>query len=269
MGADLVNYVSDQSDKFFIARFLGSTPLALYSLAFRVLQLTMAVLAQAGQFILPTFSRLQHDRQRLAGAFLNVIESVALIVCPAMTLTILLAPLAVPMIFGEAWADAVVPLQITAAMTIQYALGAFMGPLTIAVGRADWEFRWSVVTMVVALVVFPIGLQWGIVGVAVSYLIMLSVLNPIRFTVIQRLVPISARSCLRALAPAAVCSARLLPCGCSLRPCSEGMTSELVIAATASLAGAAAYVVAFRVVWPDDFRRQLEFARLVLRGDRT
>ena len=47
MGADLVNYVSDQSDKFFIARFLGPTPLALYSLAFRVLQLTLAVLAQA------------------------------------------------------------------------------------------------------------------------------------------------------------------------------------------------------------------------------
>ena len=83
-----------------------------------------------------------------------------------------------PAVFGEAWADAVVPLQLVAAMTIQYVLGAFMGPLKIAVGRADWEFRWSIVTMVVALVAFPLGLQWGIVGVAASYLIMLTVLNP-------------------------------------------------------------------------------------------
>lgn len=269
MGADLVNYVSDQSDKFFAARFLGPTPLALYSLAFRVPQLTLAVLAQVGRVILPTFARLQDDPERLARAFLNVIESVALIVCPAMTLTILLAPLAVPMIFGEAWADAVVPLQFIAAMTIQYVLGAFMGPLTIAVGRADWEFRWSVVTMVVALVVFPIGLQWGIVGVAVSYLIMLSVLNPIRFMVIQRLVPVSARSCLRALVPAVACSIALAVVWLLAEALLKGATSELVIAATASLAGAAAYVLALRVAWPDDFRRQLEFARLILRGDRT
>ena len=164
----------------------------LYSLAFRVLQLTLAVFAQAGRVVLPTFARLQDDPERLARAFLNVTESVSLIVCPAMTLTILLAPIAVPAVFGEAWADAVVPLQFIAAMTIPCILVSKMGPLTVAVGRADWEFHWSVVTMVVALVSFPIGLQWGIVGVAASYLIMLSVLNPIRFMIIQRLIPISA-----------------------------------------------------------------------------
>lgn len=268
MGADLVNYISDQSDKFFIARFLGPTPLALYSLAFRVPQLTLAVLAQVGRVILPTFSRLQHDRERLARAFLNVIEIVSLMICPAMTLAILLAPVAVPLVFGNAWADAIVPLQLISAMTIQYVLGAFMGPLTIAVGRADWEFRWSAVTMVVSLVVFPIGLQWGIVGVAVSYLIMLSVLNPIRFMVIQRLVPISARSCLRALTPATACSLALAVVWLLIKALLHGMTSELVVAAAASTIGAAVYVLALRVVWPDDLRRQLDFARLVLRGDR-
>jgi O-antigen/teichoic acid export membrane protein len=269
MGADLVNYISDQSDKFFIARFLGPTPLALYSLAFRVPQLTLAVLAQVGRVILPTFSRLQHDRERLARAFLNVIEIVSLIVCPAMTLAILLAPVAVPLIFGKAWADAIVPLQFIAAMTIQYVLGAFMGPLTIAVGRADWEFRWSAVTMVVSLVVFPIGLRWGIVGMAASYLIMLSVLNPIRFLVIQRLVPISARSCLRALAPAVTCSLVLAVVWLLTEALLAGVTSEIVVASAASVASAAAYVIALRFVWPDDFHRQLEFAHLVLRGDRT
>jgi O-antigen/teichoic acid export membrane protein len=269
MGADLVNYVSDQSDKFFIARFLGPTSLGLYSLAFRVLQLTLAVLTQVGRVVLPMFARLQDDRERLGRAFLNVLEIVALILCPAMTLTILLAPVAVPLIFGGAWADAVVPLQLTAAMTIQYVLGAYMGPLKIAVGRADWEFRWSIVTMVVALVVFPIGLQWGIDGVAASYLIMLTVLNPIRFMVIQRLVPISVRSCLRALTPAAACSIVLAVVWLLTQALLKGVTSELVIAMAASVIGAAAYVITLRVAWPDDFRRQLEFARLVLRGDRT
>jgi O-antigen/teichoic acid export membrane protein len=269
MGADLVNYVSDQSDKFFVARFLGPTPLALYSLAFRVLQLTLGVLARAGQVVLPTFARLQDDRERLARAFLHVTESVSLAVCPAMTITILVAPIGVPAVFGEAWADAVVPLQLVAAMTIQYVLGGFMGPLTIAVGRADWEFRWSAVTMVVALVSFPVGLQWGTVGVAASYLIMLSVLNPIRFAIIQRLIPISARMYLRALAPAFACSVVLGVVWLLTEVLLQSATSGLVLATAASVTGAAAYVVALRVAWPDDFRRQLDLARLVVRGDRT
>ena len=268
MGADLVNYVSDQSDKFFIAWFLGPTPLALYSLAFRVLQLTMAVLTKVGLVILPTFSRLQDDRERLARAFLKIIESVSLILCPGMMTGILLAPVAVPLVFGEAWVDAVVPLQLTAAMTIQYVLGAYMGPLKIAVGRADWEFRWSVVTMVVALVAFPIGLQWGINGVAASYLIMLSVLNPIRFMVIQRLVPISAGRCLRTLAPAATCSIALVVAWLVTEALLKGVTSDLVAAAVASVTGSVVYLVALRFAWADVFRRQLEFGQLVLRGHR-
>jgi len=234
-----------------------------------VLQLTLAVLSQVGRVTLPTFARLQDDPVRLVRAFLKIAESVSLIVCPAMTLIILLAPVAVPMVFGEAWADAVVPLQFIAAMTIQYVLGGLMGPLKIAVGRADWEFRWSVVTMVVALVVFPIGLQWGIDGVAVSYLLMLSVLNPVRFMVIQRLVPISARSCLRALAPAATCSVALAFAYQFTELLLQSAMSGLVLATAASVTGAATYAVTLRIAWPEDFRDQLEFARLVVRGERT
>src|SRR5262249_37306303 len=146
MGADLVNYVSGNFDKLVVARFLGATALGLYSLAFRVLQLTLAVCGQVGRVVLPTFARLQDDRERLARTFLAVTESVSLAVVPAMTLTILIAPVGVPAVLGAAWVDAVVPLQFVAAMTIPWILVSLMGPLTVAVGRADCEFYWSVVT---------------------------------------------------------------------------------------------------------------------------
>lgn len=269
MGADLVNYVSDQSDKFFVARFLGATPLALYSLAFRVLQLTLAVLAQAGRVVLPAFARLQHDRTRLAGAFLDVTESVSLALCPAMTLVMFLAPVGVRVVVGEAWVGAIVPLQIVAAITVLYVLGAFMGPLTIAVGRADWEFRWSIVTMVVALVAFPLALRWGIVGVATAYLITLCLLNPIRFKIIQRLVPISPGAYIRALAPATVCSVALAIVWWLTASLLQRAAAGPVSATIASLTGTATYMAVLRLGWPDDLRRQLDFARLVVRGDRA
>jgi O-antigen/teichoic acid export membrane protein len=264
MGSELVRYMSENSDKFLVARFLGATSLGFYSLAYRVLQLPLLMMEQGGRVILPTFSRLQDDRERLGRVFLRMSESVALAVCPLMTLTILCAPVAVPAVFGEAWVPAVVPLQLLAAMTIQYLIFSISGAVVLAVGRADWEFRWSIFTMIVALIAFAIGLNWGITGVAAAYLIMGLSLSPIRFIIIRRIIPISAWSYLRSLTPALVSTAALCGVWVLVTAGLRGTTSGLPSVACGSAAGLAAYLVAARVLWPQDLRYQLEFARLVV-----
>jgi O-antigen/teichoic acid export membrane protein len=269
MGSELVRYMSENSDKFLVARFLGATSLGFYSLAYRVLQLPLLTMEQGGRVILPTFSRLQDDRPRLARVFLRMSESVALAVCPVMTLTILCAPVAVPAVFGKAWAPAVLPLQLLAAMTIQYLIFSISGSVVLAVGRADWEFRWSLFTMVVALVAFAIGLNWGITGVAAAYLIMALALSPIRFLILRRLIPLSARGYLRSLTPAVVSSAALCGVWLLVTAALSGTVSGITLVACGSLAGLAAYLAAARVLWPQDLRYQLEFARLVVRGGGT
>jgi hypothetical protein len=45
-----------------------------------------------------------------------------------------------------------------------------------------------------------------------------------------------------------------------------GVTGGFALLAGASLAGLAGYVLAARVLWPNDLRRQLEFGRQVVRG---
>ena len=266
MGSELVRYMSENSDKFLVARFLGATPLGFYSLAYRVLQLPLLMVEQGGRVILPTFSRLQDDRERLARVFLTMSESVALAVCPVMTLTILCAPVAVPAVFGEAWAPAVVPLQLLAAMTVQYLIFSISGSVVLAVGRADWEFRWSLFTMVVALISFAIGLNWGITGVAAAYLMMGFALSPIRFIIVRRLIPISPWGYLRSLTPAVVSSSALCGAWLLVATALMGTVSRVPLVALGSAAGLAAYFVAARVLWPQDLRYQLEFARLVVRG---
>ncbi len=264
MGAELVKYMSENTDKFLIARVLGATQLGFYSLAYRVLQLPLLMMEQAGRVILPTFSRLQDDRERLAQMFLSASQSVALVVCPAMTLTILSAPVAVPAVLGEAWTPAVVPLQILAAMTTQYLILSVTPAVVLAVGRADWEFRWSMVTMVFAVVSFGVGVNWGITGVATAYLVMGLALTPLRLWVIGRIIPISARGYLRVLAPAFVSSAALCGVWLLVAAALEGITSGLPLLVWASAAGMAAYVVAATVLWPRDLRYQFDFARQVV-----
>jgi hypothetical protein len=96
---------------------------------------------------------------------------------------------------------------------------------------------------------------------------MISLLNPIRFIIIQRLIPISAGRYLRALAPAASGSIALALVYFLTEILLQGAATGIVRASAASVTSAAAYVVFLRVAWPDDFRRQLDFARLVVRGD--
>jgi lipopolysaccharide exporter len=266
MGSELVRYMSENCDKFLVARFLGATSLGFYSLAYRVLQLPQLMLEQAGRVILPTFSRLQDDRERLGRIFLRITESIALAVCPVMTLTILCAPVAVPAVFGKAWAPAVLPLQLLAAMTMQYLIFSITGGVVLAVGRANWEFRWSVGTMIVALISFAVGLNWGITGVATAYLIMGLSLSPIRFIIIQRIIPISVWGYLRSLTPAVASSAALCGAWVLVTAALGGAASGVPLIACGSAAGLAAYLVAARLLWPQDIRYQLAFARLVVRG---
>jgi O-antigen/teichoic acid export membrane protein len=266
MGSDIINYLSNNGEKVLIARFLGATPLALYGLAGRVLVVPIETLGKtADRVILPMFSRLQDDGQRVARYFLEASASVALFASPPMTLVILCAPLAVPIAFGDAWDAAVLPLQLLAAHGIFFLLIALTNPVVQAAGRADWEFRWSLFTTVIALATFVVGLQWGIAGVAACFLVQGALLNPIRFVMVQRLIPLSVRAYLRQLAPAATSTAALVGAWLVVATMLQGAASDLAVLVAASLAGLVAFLVSMRALWWADLRRQIEFVRQVVR----
>jgi O-antigen/teichoic acid export membrane protein len=266
MGSDIVNYISDNAEKVLIARFLGATPLGLYNLAGRVLVVPIETLGKtADRVILPMFSRLQDDRDRVSRLFLQATASVAVFVSPPMTLIILCAPLGVPLAFGDAWDKAVLPLQFLAAHGIFFLLVTLTNPVVQAAGRADWEFRWSLVTTVVAMATFVVGLQWGIAGVAAAFLVQGALLNPIRFVMVQRLIPVSVSSYLRQLAPAATSTAILVVVWLVMAAGLRGQVGDLGLLVVASLAAGLSFLLSMGLLWRSDSMRQLEFIRQVAR----
>ena len=265
MGADFVYYVSGNTDKFLVAWSLGPIPLGLYSLAFRVLQVVYQFFGQVGRVILPTFARLQEDQERLLRIFLQVSQSVALALSPAMTLVVLCAPTGVPAVFGDAWSGAVVPFQLLAAMTVPMMLASVMGPLTIAIGRPDWEFRWAIGTTIAGFVAFPIGLLWGIVGVAAAYLILATLQVPIRLVVTRYLIPFETREYYWSLIPAAACSAVLAVAWITTEVLLRATIDGVALLTVASTVGCVVYVGVLKVGWPDVSRRQFDFFQSVLR----
>jgi PST family polysaccharide transporter len=266
MGSDVINYISDNGEKILIARFLGATPLALYNLAGRILVVPIETLGKtADRVILPMFSRLQDDRERVARLFLQATASVAVFVSLPMALVILCAPLGVPMVFGDAWEPAVLPLQLLAAHAVFFLLVTLTNPVVQAAGRADWELRWSLFTTVIAVVTFVIGIQWGIAGVAAAFLVQGALLNPIRFVMVQRLIPVPVGSYVRQLAPAATSTAVLAGVWLAVAGALTGHVGDLSLLVGASLASGMAFLLSMRLLWWGDLRRQLEFIRQVAR----
>jgi len=270
MGSDIINYLSDNGEKILIARFLGATPLALYSLAGRVLVVPIETLGKtADRVVLPMFSRLQDDRERVARLFLQATASVAVFVSLPMALVILCAPLGVPMVFGDAWEPAVLPLQLLAAHAVFFLLVTLTNPVVQAAGRADWELRWSLFTTVIAAATFVVGIQWGIAGVAACFLVQGALLNPIRFAMIQRLIPVPVASYLRQLAPATTSTAILAGVWVAVAAGLRGHVGDVSLLVGASLAGGMAFLVSMRLLWWADLRRQLDFIRQVARPGAT
>jgi O-antigen/teichoic acid export membrane protein len=266
MGSDVINYISDNGEKILIARFLGATPLALYNLAGRILVVPIETLGKtADRVILPMFSRLQDDRERVARLFLRATASVAVFVSLPMALVILCAPLGVPMVFGDAWEPAVLPLQLLAAHAVFFLLVTLTNPVVQAAGRADWELRWSLFTTVIAVVTFVVGIQWGIAGVAAAFLVQGALLNPIRFVMVQRLIPVPVGSYIRQLAPAATSTVVLAGVWLAVAGALTGHVGDLSLLVGASLAAGLAFLLSMRLLWWGDLRRQLEFIRQVAR----
>jgi len=64
-GARVLGYVNLNADNFLIARFLGATPLGVYSVAYNVMFAPLARLATPIQQVLfPAFARIAADRPR-------------------------------------------------------------------------------------------------------------------------------------------------------------------------------------------------------------
>jgi O-antigen/teichoic acid export membrane protein len=111
---------------------------------------------------LQTLSRLQSDSTELVKAYHWMISRSAMLSCPALVGLGVLAPDAIPAIFGEKWEVSAAIVQIYSFMVVPYALASFTSPMLMALGRGatlrTFAFFQLITTTVFALAAAPFGL---------------------------------------------------------------------------------------------------------------
>lgn len=171
-GFNIFNYWSRNLDNLLIGKYLGAHALGLYSLAYRLILFPLSAIASVfGQVMLPILSR-RHDRDGdFRVIYLKACRVVGLISFPLVVGLFVLAEPVIVLVLGSQWRDAAPVFRILAISGLLQPIGATIGWIYTARARTDLMLRWGVISGVVYMLSFLVGLNWGVQGVAMAYVL--------------------------------------------------------------------------------------------------
>jgi len=178
---EFINYFAMNADNFLIGKYLSASALGVYSLAYKIMLYPLQNISRILMRVLfPAFATLQNDNARFQKAYLRVIFFISLVSFPLMIGLIATADVLVDVLFGDKWQGLAILLVILAPSGMMRSIFTTVGSIYMAKGRTDMQLKLGAANAVLTVSGFIVGLNWGVNGVAVSYLIVnLTMLYPI------------------------------------------------------------------------------------------
>jgi polysaccharide transporter, PST family len=165
--AEIVSWAQDNADNALVGRFLGASSLGAYSIAYNVMFVPLQRIAgPILQVMSPAYSRLQHDPERLEQVWLRSKRLSAALMVPAFVGGVVVAPDLIPVMFGEKWHHAIVPLQLLCVAGLAQTLVTLNWSVLSARSKAGRILIMQFVASGVTVTGFVLGLRFGIDGVA-------------------------------------------------------------------------------------------------------
>ncbi len=207
LGLGLLTLVRIQSDRLLLGKLGGPAQLGYYGLAYTLMLLPLSqVVGTLSGVAFPTFSAIQHQVDKVGTNYLRLLRTIALWVFPFMTGVIFLAPIGVPVLLGEKWQPAIIPVQILAAAGMFRALYSTVGLSFRALGKPKLELKLFLLITPVALMLFALGVRWGAIGMSIAYLVYNIVAAPAALKMALELVGRRLRDLMRSLVTPALLS---------------------------------------------------------------
>jgi PST family polysaccharide transporter len=189
VGMNFLNFFNQRADDLLIGYFLGPVALGYYSVPYRIFTMLAALLpGSAVQVALPTFSRLQEDPERLRQAFYTAGQLTSLICFPIFFGLAALAPELLPGLLGDKWIPSIPVMRVLAFVGVLFSISYFYGSVIMAMGKPDWAMKISFINAVTSILAFLVAVRWGIVAVAVAFLLRVLVEFPIPLWATHKLI---------------------------------------------------------------------------------
>lgn len=177
MGERSINYLNSNLDYLLIGSMLGAKSLGYYTLAYNlIIRPSLLINPVITKVAFPVFSRMQSETDRLKRGYLKVLQLLSTVNFPMMAGLAVVAPMAVPVIFGEQWLPSIILIQILTLVGLLRSTGSPVGSLLLAKGRADLGFKWNIALMITQIPGLYLGAKLGgMVGVAIAFAILMAI----------------------------------------------------------------------------------------------
>ena len=171
--SSIIVFIATQGDDVIVGKMLGVAALGFYQMAYTFSNMPATEITQVVSIVmLPAYSMLQDDLPKLKQGYLKVLQVTALISTPLAGGIIALAPEFTELFLGPKWMPAVPAMRILALSGLLRSIISTMSPVFVSIGRPDISVRCQIVRMsLLAILIFPLTVRWGLLGASYSALI--------------------------------------------------------------------------------------------------
>jgi O-antigen/teichoic acid export membrane protein len=256
LGIEISNYVSENSDNFLIGYFLGSIALGYYSIAYKLLYISTGFITSViGNITIPTFSRLQHEPERLRKAFYIATKLNNVINFPIFTIIALLAPQIVTVVFGEKWLSSAKVIQVFAIMGIYQSLQYLLVSVIISMGKPQWRFKIMLLSSAINVLLFLRVTQFGILAVAWALTAQSLLISlPLYLLAVKKLINIEFKEYIKEFWSSTISSFLMAIFILLMKQLLIGSTNSTLFLLSTLLAGVMVYAILIRLLDPNLFR---------------
>lgn len=205
MMGNAVRFGTEKLDSVIIGAALGPLMLGYYYMAQRLLTtVNFMTISLADNVMLPALSRMQNDETRLAQTFVSMIVAAAMLWVPFVAGLGLIAPHVVPLFFGHKWEPAVPVIMIVCITAFTQVLSRTTSQALLAIGRPAVNIVLNLIQFVIMVLLFLIGVRFGIGGAAWAYTAMSTAIVPFHLWALHRVVKVPIGQLLLEYAPVVV-----------------------------------------------------------------
>lgn len=176
--------IQSQADIFIASRSLSIYELGLYAEAmFLTTIFTAKFIPPLNEVAFPAYSRMQSDVKTLSQSFLKAVRIIMLISCPLYFGLVVTSHELVSVVLGEKWLPMAPIVSVLALVMPAMTLQILFAPASNALGRPTIAARVMAFGAFILPLGFVIGVQFGIMGLAYSWLATFPLLTA--FTIYQ------------------------------------------------------------------------------------
>ncbi|NUJ79154.1 oligosaccharide flippase family protein [Methylocystis sp. FS] len=170
--SEALNTVRINGDRMIVGKVLGADAFALYSFASNAgAGIATGLSIALSRVVLPFLAKGPAGHENVRKRFWISLKGMGAVIGPVILLQASLAPIYVPLVFGERWRPAIPVLILMCLATLARPVAVATSQMLRAVGHVSMELGISKLSTLVSFAALFVGLPFGVMGVAWSLLI--------------------------------------------------------------------------------------------------